>query len=101
MEDEIENIEFIKKIIDKLKSMKAKDWTHTLVVYFMIAMLCLVFFVLGYAHATKNTVAVANEIIIQLIDKNINNINIYDNMPVVANGFMFNITNKKLTKMGD
>ena len=97
--EESEYPEFLNKLIDKLKSMSKADWTHTLVAYLMIIMLCVAFYALGYGKAYQNTVEVANEIIIELIDQN-PGIDKYNSIMVNIDGFMFNNTSQELIKTG-
>ena len=93
----IEENELYKKIM----SMNKKDWVQTLVVYFMIIMLCITFYALGYGKASQNTVEVANKIIIELISENKPNMKSFDlTKTAILDGYMYNLSNEKLTRTG-
>ena len=99
MEDD-EIIKVWERFTKKIKSMSKSDWSHTIVVYFMIIMLCLAFYVIGYGHATSKTITVANKIIIELVKDNSQKIDIYNEYSVGIIGYKLEMPSQVLEKTG-
>ena len=95
--DEISS--FFKTTLQNIKDMDRKDIIRSLVTFVMIVLLCGIFFVLGYGYSIKNSVMVANGIILEIIK---DNPQIKPIVPetVVFDGYEFNTGTGNLTKMG-
>jgi len=101
-DDIIENniIKGCNNFIIKIKSMRKKDWMQTLAVYFIIIMVCVMFFAIGYGKAYQNTVEVANKIIVELIKSNSQQIDMYGIYSVNIPEYTLNMPSQILEKTG-